>query len=72
LEVVPTLASDPVGGCTTLDGMRRILDSTQSILGGQLIEGVVIKPLIPLFGVDKKTLLGKFVSERFKEAHRVS
>jgi hypothetical protein len=72
LEVVPTLASDPIGGCTTLDGMRRILDTTQSVLGGQLIEGVVIKPLIPLFGVDKKTLLGKFVSERFKEAHRVS
>jgi hypothetical protein len=33
LECVPTLASDPVGGCTTLDGMRHILDNTQSCSG---------------------------------------
>jgi hypothetical protein len=84
LECVPTLnevkwhdTSDPTHSGViyppaTLDGLRQIIDTTQSVLGGQLIEGVVIKPLIPLFGVDKKTLLGKFVSERFKEAHRVS
>lgn len=54
----------------TLDLLREILDTTPSALGGQLIEGVVIKPLVELYGIDKKTLMGKFVSERFKEAHK--
>lgn len=72
LESVPTLwhsrwAEAPV----TLDQLRGILDNTRSILGGQLIEGVVIKPLVELYGVDKKTLMGKFVSERFKESHKL-
>lgn len=43
-----------------------------SILGGQTIEGVVIKPLEPMYGTDKKMLFGKFVSEAFKEAHKLS
>lgn len=43
---------------------------TESALGGQKIEGVVIKPsAYNLFGVDKKVLMGKFVSETFKEKH---
>ena len=42
----------------------------QSVLGGQLIEGVVIKPfLYNLFGSDKKVLMGKYVSEKYKEVH---
>ncbi len=52
--------------------MAPIRVNTTSVLGGQPIEGVVVKPFgdsIP-FGPDKKTLMGKFVSERFKEAHR--
>lgn len=33
---------------------------------------MVIKPLSPLYGPDKKMLFGKFVSEEFKEVHRQS
>lgn len=40
-----------------------------SILGGQKIEGVVIKNYAK-FGPDKKALMGKFVSEAFKEVHK--
>ena len=44
----------------------------ESVLGGQKIEGVVVKPLnYDLFGPDKKCLMGKFVSESFKEIHGV-
>lgn len=69
LEVVPKLSQGTTESPITLDQMRNILDNTTSVLGGQLIEGVVVKPLVPLFGIDKKTLMGKFVSERFKEVH---
>lgn len=70
LECVPVLMEDNFGNRTSLDGLRKIIDTRVSVLGGQLIEGVVIKPLVELYGVDKKTLMGKFVSERFKEVHR--
>lgn len=66
LEVVPQLYT---GDITSAEQLRKLLD-TQSILGGQKIEGVVIKPLTPLFGMDKKLLMGKFVSEEFREVHR--
>ena len=50
---------------------RALLD-TQSVLGGQKIEGVVIKPIgYDQFGRDKKCLMGKFVSEAFREVHAV-
>ncbi len=39
-----------------------------SLLGGTTVEGVVIKSFT-MFGQDKKRLMGKFVSERFKEIH---
>ena len=72
LECVPMLARG--GGDTSAISMaqlRDILDTTRSVLGGQLIEGVVIKPFrCEVYGPDHKTLIGKFVSERFKEAHR--
>lgn len=43
----------------------------QSFLGGQLIEGVVIKPEgRNLFGEDKKLLMAKLVRPEFKEMHR--
>jgi len=45
--------------------------STTSFLGGQDIEGVVIKNY-SRFGVDGKTLMGKHVSEAFKEVHQGS
>lgn len=66
-EVVPLLFS---GKVTDIEQFRSFLDRT-SVLGGQKIEGVVIKPSnYGLFGLDKKVLLGKFVSEAFKEVHR--
>jgi hypothetical protein len=66
LEVVPLIYSGMVSG---LEQFRSFLDRT-SILGGRKIEGVVIKPIgYSLLGADKKVLMGKFVSEAFKEIH---
>lgn len=45
-----------------------MLDRT-SVLGGQKIEGLVIKNY-HRFGPDKKALMGKYVSEAFKEVHK--
>lgn len=65
MECVPLLFH----GAPTLETIRTLLQS-ESVLGGQLIEGVVIKPAAyDLFGQDKKVLMGKFVSEAFKEVH---
>lgn len=67
LEVVPLLFT---GIVDTLDAFRAFLDR-DSVLGGQKIEGVVMKPCdYGLFGEDKKCIMGKFVSEAFKEVHR--
>lgn len=66
LECVPVLFE---GVLTDVTLLRQLLE-TESILGGQKIEGVVIKPAnYDLFGRDKKVLMGKFVSEAFKEIH---
>lgn len=43
----------------------------ESFLGGALVEGVVIKPLVPdYYPADGKRIAAKFVSEAFKETHR--
>ena len=69
LEVVPLLFQ---GYIDNIEEFRKFLQTT-SCLGGQLIEGVVIKPAnYDQFGVDKKVLLGKLVSEQFREAHSKS
>jgi hypothetical protein len=65
-ECVPQLYT---GMVKDAEQFRNLLNTT-SILGGQLIEGVVIKPLTPLYGLDKKLLMGKFVSEAFREVHK--
>lgn len=66
LETVPVLKNALIGDPI---GIRDLLE-TESMLGGQKIEGVVIKPSnYDLFGRDKKVLMGKFVSEEFKEIH---
>lgn len=66
LEVVPLLFT---GEVASADQLRGLLE-TVSVLGGQKIEGVVIKPVgYDKFGVDKKALMAKFVSEAFKEVH---
>lgn len=64
LECVPLLH---VGHLKHIEEFRSFLKH-ESILGGQPIEGVVVKPSgYDLFGPDKKVLMGKFVSEAFKE-----
>ena len=66
LECVPVLHR----GTLNLELFKSLLE-TDSVLGGAKIEGVVVKPAgYDLFGLDKKVLLGKFVSEAFKEVHR--
>ena len=52
-----------------INDFRALLEA-ESVLGGQKIEGVVIKPDgYNIFGRDKKVLMGKFVSEAFREVH---
>lgn len=64
LEVVPLLFA---GVITDMTQFRAFLESP-SVLGGQKIEGVVVKNYAR-FGADKKVLMGKFVSEAFRETH---
>lgn len=67
LETAPLLFQ---GNLDNIDSLK-ILFETTSFLGGQKIEGVVVKQQNPvLFGQDKKALIGKFVSEAFKEVHQ--
>jgi hypothetical protein len=66
LEIVPEMYSGPGSGVVEAD-IRQWLER-ESCLGGVKVEGVVIKNYAR-FGVDKKALMGKFVSEAFKEKH---
>ena len=63
LECVPKLADKYKG----VDQLMELL-ATPSVLGGQTIEGVVIKAY-GNYDVRGKTLMAKFVSEAFKEKH---
>jgi len=75
LECVPVLASavlDREGIMPLIDNLLKVCDS---VLGGQKIEGVVIKPLPDcglVWGPDKKLIIAKYVSERFKEVNRTN
>lgn len=64
LEVVPLLY---VGKIDSTEQVRKFLDAT-SILGGQKVEGVVVKNYFR-HGIDGKQLMAKYVSEAFKEVH---
>lgn len=65
-ELVPLIYE---GLVTDADMFRGFLDR-ESILGGQKVEGVVVKPVgYGLFGPDKKVLMAKYVSEAFREVH---
>lgn len=64
LEIVPVLYR---GSVYDPESLLAMLDR-ESILGGQKVEGVVVKNYSQ-FGADKKVLMGKFVSEAFKETH---
>lgn len=66
LEVVPELFA---GRITDAAQLMEFMDRI-SVLGGQKIEGFVIKNY-KRFGIDKKALMGKHVSEAFKEKHKV-
>ena len=68
LECVPLL---DCGRITGADSIRHLLER-ESILGGSKIEGVVVKPShYDCFGADKRVLMGKYVSEAYKETHKV-
>lgn len=67
LEVVPRIYQGIVSDPAML---RDVLERT-SILGGQKIEGVVVKNYERM-STDKKPMIGKFVSEAFKEVHKTS
>jgi hypothetical protein len=66
LEVVPMFLSGNFG--KSVEDVRPFLNA-ESCLGGCKVEGVVVKNYAR-FGVDKKILIGKFVSEAFKEKHQ--
>lgn len=65
LEMVPTFF---YGEVTSSEQVLAFLDRV-SVLGGQKIEGVVIKNYFR-HGIDGKQLMGKYVSEAFKEVHQ--
>lgn len=65
LETVPILFS---GKVDNFEQMANLLELV-SILGGQKIEGFVVKNY-NLFTEEKKVAIGKFVSEKFKEVHK--
>lgn len=65
LEVVPELFRGKIEDITQL---YTALESI-SLLGGQKIEGFVVKNH-KRFGLDGKPLFGKYVSEAFKEVHQ--
>jgi hypothetical protein len=67
LECVPLLF-EGYWQAGNIAGIEKLLE-TPSILGGQKVEGIVIKNYAR-FGRDKKVLIGKYVSEAFKEVHR--
>lgn len=69
LECAPMLYA---GNIRSMDDLKQLLN-LESTLGGQKVEGVVIKPLArDIFGRDKKLLIGKLVSEDFKEVHKAT
>ncbi len=65
LEVVPVLFE---GKVDNIEEFQELL-KTQSILGGTIIEGVVVKRY-DAFTVDKKAMMGKYVREDFKEQNQ--
>ena len=66
LEVVPTFFE---GELRSTEQLHELLE-TISILGGQKIEGVVVKNYAQWDPATGKTLMGKYVSEAFKEVHK--
>ena len=65
LECVPVLLY--AGKIKDFEQFKQLLN-TDSVLGGQKVEGLVIKNY-GQFGRDGKVLMGKYVSEAFREVH---
>ncbi len=65
LEVVPTFFEGVIESQEQLDAFK----GQDSCLGGTASEGFVVKAY-DKFSPDKKVLMGKWVSEAFKEVHR--
>lgn len=65
LEVVPSFFK---GKVTDINQLKEFFEK-DSYLGGSKIEGFVIKAY-DQFSLDKKVLMGKWVSEKFKEEHK--
>lgn len=68
IDCIPLIAQAQDGSTYTkadFDGWLQ----TKPLLGGPMIEGIVIKNYTQ-FGADKKVLMGKYVSETFKEVHK--
>jgi len=66
LECVPCFREGTLLGIADFE--RENFLGHESVLGGVKVEGFVVKNY-GRFGVDKKILIGKFVSEEFKERH---
>lgn len=64
LECVPMLHAGTIVTAEELQSLMR----AESVLGGATPEGLVVKNYAR-FGPDKKTLMGKYVTEAFKEQH---
>jgi len=64
IDIIPRFHQ---GELKDINVFRDLLETT-SCLGGQKIEGVVVKNY-HRFGPDGKALMGKYVSEKFKEVH---
>jgi hypothetical protein len=64
MEIVPLMYQGKVMNPEQVYGFLE----RESILGGVKVEGVVAKNYAR-FGMDKKVLMGKYVSEKFKETH---
>lgn len=67
LEAVPVLYEGVIASADVLQGLMR----AESCLGGCAPEGLVVKNYAK-FGADKKALMGKYVTEAFKESHKLA
>lgn len=68
IDVTPVFSGCAIDSFSVEPTLRSFLER-ESFLGGCKVEGVVVKNYNK-FGEDKKILVGKFVSEAFKEVHR--
>lgn len=68
IDCVPLLYTGIIDSPEMLMGLM----DTESILGGTKIEGVVVKNYYRFTEHEKKVMMGKYVSEAFKEKHSTS